>query len=635
VATYVYRDEAGAPLYEQRRYEPKRFLTYLPGADKAGGTRGVRRVPYNLPGLVRAKAKVVHVAEGEKDLAALLDAADVTATTNSHGAGQWLPELTGLLHDLGARTLVVHQQGDEAGRARTASIGAQATALGMAVWVVPYPEGTDVADYLGAHGRDALLAHVNQAVVAWAGDSGNGPGPAAVDIDADAPGDAVEPDSGADDTWAPGVVVVSSNGAAAVADLEPFAWAFPHGHYVRDWAEYFAARSDVPREYLEMGALALLALASPGVRWNLDDDSDRGLRTNTYSLLVGPSGRGRKTWLLDKVEGFQRAVLPGCRMPDTGSPEGLVEYLADHPRALAVQDEFGGLMGRLGPNRYTSELRPLLLRLYNSPAEYEHHRTKKRTAQGDSERDTPRVLNPHVVLLGGATPEVVDDFALKDLTDGLLARILVAWPHPATMPPERSRYAPATATSSDRNSLLVRLRHLVDTDKAGGDRPVHPTDDALDALGTHEGRMLALRDTLPERLRPMVTRATDAVNKVAMLAAWGRPGAAANHPDGHALPLAVTSEDVGCATRYVARALASTLYLARRVGMSEAMRTAGRMLEHWRTHGRGQPVLRRDIARALHLPWQQVRDGEATLVAQGHIAVRTVGLAVWWDPPTE
>ena len=66
VATYDYRDESGALLYQVCRFEPKDFRQRCP--DGAGGwiwsLGNVRRVLFGLPEL--HGHKVVYVAEGEK-----------------------------------------------------------------------------------------------------------------------------------------------------------------------------------------------------------------------------------------------------------------------------------------------------------------------------------------------------------------------------------------------------------------------------------------------------------------------------------------------------------------------------------------------------------------------------------------
>lgn len=71
VAVYPYRDEDGTVLYRKVRKEPKKFFYEIPdgrGGFGPGQLDGIRRVPYLLPDLVKAKpGDLVLLLEGEKD----------------------------------------------------------------------------------------------------------------------------------------------------------------------------------------------------------------------------------------------------------------------------------------------------------------------------------------------------------------------------------------------------------------------------------------------------------------------------------------------------------------------------------------------------------------------------------------
>jgi hypothetical protein len=72
IATYDYRDEAGADLFQTVRYEPKDFRQRRP--DGKGGwipnLDGVRRVLYRTPDLEDPSMAdaLVYIVEGEKDV---------------------------------------------------------------------------------------------------------------------------------------------------------------------------------------------------------------------------------------------------------------------------------------------------------------------------------------------------------------------------------------------------------------------------------------------------------------------------------------------------------------------------------------------------------------------------------------
>lgn len=91
VAEYDYTDDHGKLLFQVVRFEPKDFRQRRPNDD--GGwiwdLKGVRRVLYRLPDLVKAQAgSIVYVLEGEKDVDRLR-AGGMIATCNAGGAVKW------------------------------------------------------------------------------------------------------------------------------------------------------------------------------------------------------------------------------------------------------------------------------------------------------------------------------------------------------------------------------------------------------------------------------------------------------------------------------------------------------------------------------------------------------------------
>ena len=122
VATYPYVDENGALLFEVVRYEPKGFSQRRP--DGNGGwlwnLDGVRRVPYNLPEVI--KARTILICEGEKDCLTAR-ASGLVATTNAGGAGKWRTEYADWLRGI---LLVYHLGKGERADAPDAILGSTA-----------------------------------------------------------------------------------------------------------------------------------------------------------------------------------------------------------------------------------------------------------------------------------------------------------------------------------------------------------------------------------------------------------------------------------------------------------------------------------------------------------------------------
>ncbi len=165
VATYDYRDVAGALLFQVVRFDPKGFRQRRPDGNggwvwKLGSTP---RVLYRLPELIAAPADArVHVAEGEKDVENLVKRG-VIATTCPQGAGKW-----GKLSDdsaLDGRRVAIIADKDEAGRAHAQDVARRLHSRVADLRVLELAgDGKDASDWLAAGGTvDQLREQVEAA----------------------------------------------------------------------------------------------------------------------------------------------------------------------------------------------------------------------------------------------------------------------------------------------------------------------------------------------------------------------------------------------------------------------------------------------------------------------------------------
>lgn len=173
VATYDYRDEAGALLYQAVRFEPKDFRQRRP--DGKGGwdwrVKGVRQVPYRL---FELRAKVAHtrvyIVEGEKDVDRLA-ALGLVATCNAGGAGKWPAELSEHFRGL---DVVLLPDNDEPGRAHAETVARNLAGIAERVRVVALPglpPKGDVSDWIEAGGTVADLGRIVDAAPLWTADA--------------------------------------------------------------------------------------------------------------------------------------------------------------------------------------------------------------------------------------------------------------------------------------------------------------------------------------------------------------------------------------------------------------------------------------------------------------------------------
>ena len=155
IVVYDYRSATGELLYQVVRKTQKAFQQRRP--DGSGGwiwnMRGVQRVPYRLPELLRAAPHApVFVCEGEKDCDALHERG-LIATTNPGGAGKWQDSMSGYLR---GRVVVILPDNDQAGADHAADVARKLHGIARSVSIIRLPDlplkGGDVSDWLQAGG---------------------------------------------------------------------------------------------------------------------------------------------------------------------------------------------------------------------------------------------------------------------------------------------------------------------------------------------------------------------------------------------------------------------------------------------------------------------------------------------------
>ncbi|MFC1889687.1 hypothetical protein ACFL4G_08025 [Thermodesulfobacteriota bacterium] len=163
---YDYHDENGNLVYQVCRGSGKKFFQRKPDGKDGWIHRmkGVRRVPYHLP--VVLKAEQVFIVEGEKD-ADRLASIGLVATTNPGGAGNWIKYSDTLNPPFKRKDVVILPDNDEPGRRHGQQVAEALHGLASSIKVVvlpDLPEKGDASDWLDVgHGKDELLELVESA----------------------------------------------------------------------------------------------------------------------------------------------------------------------------------------------------------------------------------------------------------------------------------------------------------------------------------------------------------------------------------------------------------------------------------------------------------------------------------------
>ena len=168
IAQYVYRDERGGVVHGVTRCDHKCFAQWRPddtarsgrrwSLNDKDGNRLVRLVPYRLPEALKAIAedRVIWIAEGEKDVHALVDHG-LAATCNAGGSGKWTTEHA--RHLKGADVTIVADR-DEKGKEHALLVVETLRPMARSIYVVQAKAGKDAADHFAAGLGDADFRQV-------------------------------------------------------------------------------------------------------------------------------------------------------------------------------------------------------------------------------------------------------------------------------------------------------------------------------------------------------------------------------------------------------------------------------------------------------------------------------------------
>ncbi|GEM_PF-6902865 len=156
VASYDYRDAAGAVVLRVERWEPKRFSQCRPDGNGGWLYRDIYKsfthVPYRLPELLAADPSApVFVVEGEKD-ADNLAKLGALATCNAAGATKWPDELS---QHFQGRDVVILPDNDEMGGKHADVVRSKLAGVAKSIRTVELPglpPKGDVSDWIAAGG---------------------------------------------------------------------------------------------------------------------------------------------------------------------------------------------------------------------------------------------------------------------------------------------------------------------------------------------------------------------------------------------------------------------------------------------------------------------------------------------------
>lgn len=257
-------------------------------------------------------------------------------------------------------------------------------------------------------------------------------------------------------------VEAGGNGAAPGRDDQ----GHPHFRQTSDvaWTEFFREYRDVVGPTTEacddFHLASALVMAGLTIGRRAFVRHGARLYGNLYAVLVGETGRSRKSTAISRAESFFALQNPARGWEPSfptlyglSSAEGLLEHMVPHPKLLVVDEEFTEVMHK-GRQQATANLLPTLTRLWDA-----------RDFHSLPTRNNPiHVDLPTLAFLGATTPHALsEDIGERQLSSGFANRILFVYGQGGDLIDD-----PPDMDMGRAMVLLARLKDAVRQLPAGG-----------------------------------------------------------------------------------------------------------------------------------------------------------------------
>jgi len=198
----------------------------------------------------------------------------------------------------------------------------------------------------------------------------------------------------------------------------------PATNFIMKYVSYASLMTDAYVDYHVAGGFNLLSIAADRkIKMCFAHDT---IYPNVWQAIIGDSTVSRKTasvvMMYDKIG---KAVFDTTKfLPQSSSPESLIEDLSNNPKEALIRDEAGGFLRELD-KPYMQGFKDVLCSLYDNRG---FHR-KLRTNQRKSSQTDFKVENPFINIYFATTPEVFKEYCnFLDASSGWLVRFLYYTP---------------------------------------------------------------------------------------------------------------------------------------------------------------------------------------------------------------
>ncbi len=207
---------------------------------------------------------------------------------------------------------------------------------------------------------------------------------------------------------------------AAVEQLKNSGWPVPESGFIRDYLNWAVPRTEAPVAFHFGPALTLAGMMLG--RKCVIRAGGLDLYPNFYSVAFGPSTLVRKT---TSISSMPRSILLRVEekigpkhsliLSDVGTPEGLLNELAEKQTGIKSFNEFGDFLRKIKKREFMGDYAGLLTELYDCPASFSKKLSQKYF----------KVQDPFLSILAASTREwMLNAMEESDIESGFLARFL-------------------------------------------------------------------------------------------------------------------------------------------------------------------------------------------------------------------
>lgn len=187
------------------------------------------------------------------------------------------------------------------------------------------------------------------------------------------------------------------------------------------YMRYGSKTCDAYPEYHYTSALSLTSICTNRnvvLRMSQDD-----LFPNIWAMNLGKTTVSRKSAAVSKFNRFAEDLFPFAALPQSYSPEGLLEELTEKSRGYLVKDEAAAMIEAMEKN-YMLEMRDIYCILYDCKGYRRKIRSNQRNKQSEF-----GAKDPFINILCATTGEAFSKHtSLLDLTSGWLLRFIYTFP---------------------------------------------------------------------------------------------------------------------------------------------------------------------------------------------------------------